>query len=198
MKKLLMGMIFLVGLTSCSRPPQIQYYDLELVLSRGERSTALPLVVQPFEAGPMLDQEKFLYRNSPYELRTDPYRRWTMPPPALLTEQARRFFKESNQMEVLSRLPADRRAYELRATVYNFEEIAIPDRQRTGRVTIWFELYDAAAKKVVLSEIIEKTAPISGGGAEAIVEALRAAAQAVFEELAAQIKAKAASDQSAE
>lgn len=168
---------------ACGQPPQTRYFTLDYPLTPKSPLSPLPLFIQRFDAGPMLDQDCLLYKTSPYEIRRDPYRRWAQSPQELLTENIKLFFKNSGYFQVTERIPMDREAYELFGRILHFEEI-IEAGRRSAYVAMWFEAGHVGRRQVLLSQVIEKRAPIAGNQPEDIVRAMSEATSAVFHELA--------------
>jgi ABC-type uncharacterized transport system auxiliary subunit len=188
LKYSLFGLIVLLLLLACGQAPQTHYYALEYqLLSQPQPATPLPLFVQNFDAGPLLDQDHLLYKPSIYELKLDPYRRWAVPPHLLLTDKAREYFQTCGIFsKVLYQIPPDREAYELIGHVQHFEEIVM-DSQHSVHIAVWFELSHVGSRTVVLSQVFEKSVPIAGNQPEDIVKAMSEATLAIFDDLASTI-----------
>lgn len=186
MRKLLLIILFSTIIwASCGRMPQTHYYSLEYeLLSEPLSASPLPVFIEKFAAYPLMDQDKLLYKTSPFEFKLDAYRRWVLPPHAMLTQKADEYFKQRSIFsEVLHKIPSDRACYLLTGRVMHFEEIDFGG-QRMALVSIWFETFNLKNETMILSEIIEKQSPIEGNDAEAIVKAMSEATASVFDALA--------------
>jgi ABC-type uncharacterized transport system auxiliary subunit len=185
-RKRVLAVLFPVILwTSCGRVPQTHYYALEYqLLSEPLVMSPLPVFIEKFAAYPLMDQDNLLYKTSPFEFKLDAYRRWVLPPHAMLTQEADAYFKQRKLFsEVLHKIPSDRACYLLTGRVMHFEEIDFGG-QRTAFVSIWFETFNLKTETLVLSEIIEKKSQIQGDDAEAIIKAMSEATASVFDALA--------------
>jgi ABC-type uncharacterized transport system auxiliary subunit len=185
LKYSLFGLIVSLLFSACGQAPQTHYYALEYqLLSQPQPAAPLPLFVQNFDAGPLLDQDHLLYKPSIYELKLDPYRLWAVPPNQLLTDKAREYFQTRGIFsKVLYQIPPDREAYELIGHVQHFEEIVM-DSQHTVHVAVWFELTNISSRALVLSQVFEKNVPVSGNQPEDIIKAMSEATLAMFDDLA--------------
>ncbi|RPH99018.1 MAG: hypothetical protein EHM72_12345, partial [Calditrichaeota bacterium] len=171
--------------TCCGKAPQTHYYALEYkLLNEPVSLSPLPVFIEKFAAYPLMDQDNLLYKTSPFEFKLDAYRRWVLPPHAMLTQKADEYFKRRPLFsEVLHKIPSDRACYLLTGRVMHFEEIDFGG-QRIAFVSIWFETFNLKNDALILSEIIENKSPIEGDDAEAIVEAMSKATASVFDALA--------------
>jgi ABC-type uncharacterized transport system auxiliary subunit len=188
LKYSLFGSIVLLLFSACGQAPQTHYYALEYqLLSQPKQVSPLPLFVQNFDAGALLDQDHLLYKPSVYELKLDPYRRWAVPPHLLLTDKAREYFQTRGIFsKVLYQIPPDREAYELIGHVQHFEEI-VDDSKHSVQIAVWFELTNMSSRTVVLSQVFEKRVPVVGNQPEDIVKAMSEATLAIFDDLASAI-----------
>jgi hypothetical protein len=72
--------------------PEVRHYALTLTVPEAPASTAqASLVVRPFMARDPYDQERIVYRSSPYQLDFYNYHRWAASPADLVTDWTRRY-----------------------------------------------------------------------------------------------------------
>ncbi len=130
------GLLWLVGLTtggflSCSAVPQNRYFTMAYtVLPSAGKGTPLPIAVhlRQLEISPAYDQERIVYRYSPYEFMYYDYMMWAVKPQKMLTDLIARHLEQEKLFETVARELGDRRAdYELSGTVDAIEELDAGD-----------------------------------------------------------------------
>jgi uncharacterized lipoprotein YmbA len=98
------ALFFFLGL-ACSQAPTTRYYSLNPTCPE-ELGTGgqVVLYIQPFRAVSPYEQDRFIYRISPYEIKFDTYRRWVASPAQILEEAAVLFFARRICLQEWSRL----------------------------------------------------------------------------------------------
>ncbi len=153
---LLCGLL-MCGLPGCSltQPaPSVQYYVLALPQLPEPSSPASPtLVVHAFRAHDPYDQQRLVYRSSPYQLDFYTYHRWASAPAAQVTDWTRRYLRSSGLFAKVFPTPEGDADYVLGGTLRHIEEL---DRDETWeaaleievwltrppqRTPVWFESY---------------------------------------------------------
>ena len=80
------------GLSLTKPQPEVRHYALTLTLPEVSPDTAkLSLVVRPFTASDPYNQERMVYRSSPYQLDFYNYHRWAASPAEQVTDWTRRY-----------------------------------------------------------------------------------------------------------
>lgn len=178
-------------LISCSQMPDTQYFTLEYDISaQPETVTDLPVYIEAFDANPLLDQDRMIYKTSQYELKLDHYRRWVMSPNGLVERKLNDYFHERGVFAyVVHQVPRDRQCYYLSGHVQSFEEVAYGP-QRQAHIAIWFELMHMQTRDVLMSQLFEESVPITGDTADAIAAAMSQATLSLFDNLADRLQAE--------
>jgi ABC-type uncharacterized transport system, auxiliary component len=126
------GLLWIVALMagcwfSCSSVPQNRYFAVAYtVLPSEDKGAPLPIAVRlrQLEISPAYDQERLVYRYSPYEFMYYDYMLWAVKPQKMLTDLISRHLEQEKLFETIARELGDRRPdYELSGTVDAIEEL---------------------------------------------------------------------------
>lgn len=150
-------------LQACGGVPQTFYYTVApLALSEMKENVnakpstnAVVLGVEKFSSEALYDDDRLIYRGSPYEVKYDHYRRWASAPKQLVTEEVMKSLQAARVFREVTGFPGSAKVdYVLTGRVLAFEEW---DRgeQWFGRVAFAAQLYDLAARRILWSEIFE-------------------------------------------
>jgi len=163
MKKIIPGFLASMALLtmSCGSVPQTYYYRIDYERnSDNSVNHVVPSVigVSQFKADVSYEDDKIVYRDSPYEVQYYHYRRWVAPPKKIVTERVVQDYQASGVFERVVKLPSATVVdYILTGHVQAFEEW---DERDTwyGVVTLEFELLDPSNLEVVWTkQFSEKT-----------------------------------------
>lgn len=179
-------------LSACGGVPQTFYYTLEEApAAAGEPAgnhhaqLAVALGVERFAAAAIYEEDRLIYRDSPYEVKYDHYRRWAARPAQLVTDAiinqltARDLFR--NVTSHPAAVPVD---YILRGRILAFEEW---DRgeQWFGRVAISVQLYQASSQELLWSSTFSRETPAQKRQPAVVVQAISTSLRQCADELAA-------------
>jgi uncharacterized lipoprotein YmbA len=145
--------------TGCAmvRPrPEVHYYALQLTLL-GESSGAgrASLVVRPFNAQDPYDQQRIVYRSSPYVVDFYRYHRWAASPAHQVTDWTRRYLRQVGLFAKVFPSADTDADLTLSGRIQQFEEVDQNDvwqavlsidiwLERHGRDSpLWFQSYTA-------------------------------------------------------
>jgi ABC-type uncharacterized transport system auxiliary subunit len=183
-KNLLLIFVFAM-LNACGNVPETHYYTVELKqLSQQNEHIGALLHIQAFDASTVLKYDKLMYKTSPYEIKYDAYRRWVATPSTLLSEKAVEYFRQSLLFDhVVMDMPQSREGYSLFGYVNHFEE-SLKNGQRLAVVSVAFDVYNLANRKLELHKNITQSAPIQNSTIDGIMAAMSSSVQSVFDELA--------------
>ncbi len=121
-----------------SRPP-VQYYTLALAVPDsppGPGQTSV--VVQPFAVRDPYNQERIVYRVSPYRIDFYNYHQWAAPPGELVTDWTRRYLAGTGLFAKVLPTAGGRADLELGAVIYELEEIDEGETwQAALRIDFW-------------------------------------------------------------
>jgi ABC-type uncharacterized transport system auxiliary subunit len=93
---LAVGSVLLHGCSLTKTRPDVHYYALVLTVPEAPtQTTKLSLIVRPFFARDPYNQERLVYRASPYQLDFYHYHRWAASPAEQVTDWTRRYLRGS-------------------------------------------------------------------------------------------------------
>lgn len=181
MKKYIFGFLVSGALLylSCGSIPQTYYYRIDY--ERNSSNSANHVVpsaigVSQFRADVSYENDKIVYRDSPYEVQYYHYRRWVAPPKKIVTERVVRDYQDSGVFESVVKLPSATVVdYILTGQIQAFEEWDEEDSWY-GVVTLEFELLDPSNHEVIWTKQFSEKTPVS---AKEPVEVVRAISESL-------------------
>ncbi len=174
-------------LPSCGGVPETFYYTPAFEpgepLNDGHSRLPFALGVEKFESEMIYDDDRIIYRNSPFEIKYYHYRRWVGPPRHLVTEKVLSHLSESGLFERVTAYPAMVNVkYVLGGRLLAFEEWDEQDKWY-GKVTFKASLYEPATQRVVWSGTFSHQQPVAKKIPAAVVEALSLSLKQCLESL---------------
>jgi len=156
------GWLFLI--TSCAQIPLTHYYTFRPDPEFGDKKPAtLPyiLAVGTFEAETPYQQDRIVFRTSPYEVAFYEYHRWLRPLEELVPNHIMHIVSASAMFSHVHD-----QAFELFADYILSGKISMFDRWDTkfpsiARIQITYQLIHAQSDKIVWMDTIDSTAPIA-------------------------------------
>jgi len=182
---------FCLLLSSCGGVPETYYYTLAFEPDKKLNDDRAPLPfalgVQKFESEVIYDDDRIIYRDSPFEVKYYFYRRWVAPPRHLVTEKVVNFLSESGLFEKVTTYPSPANVkYILSGRLLAFEEW---DEQNNwyGKVSFTASLHEPATQRVIWKNKFEHLQPVTKKIPAAVVEALSLSMKKCLDELAKSI-----------
>lgn len=187
--KFLIAILGFFLLVACGKVPETHYFTLEWQQLSEPTAGDAVLLVQRFDATPLLKNDEMMYKTSAYEIKYDNYRRWVMSPGVLLSHKTADYFSGTGLFkQVVVDTPSDAITHVLSGHVTHFEEIDFGG-QHNVHISVNFELKDLENKSTVVTTTISKQVDVTGNSAEAIVQAMSTATKSVLDDLNSQIVA---------
>lgn len=185
----IMRIVIILGLfilIACGKVPETRYYTLSY--PSAESSNTAPklnkiLGVKKFLADPPCDQDRIVYRESPFEVKFYNYRRWISSPREMLTESAIQHLRASGLFAGVVHAQ-DRHSihYLLSGRLLQFEEWDDGGVWQ-ARVKLWLELQSMETRELVWQGYIESQIPVEEKNPLSVVKALNKAAEDCFQQL---------------
>lgn len=125
-------------------------------------SSQFPLTVgvEAYEAESPYQQEKIVFRTSPYEVNFYEYHRWLRPPTELVTEQVQKLLAISGLFQRVQPYTYESEPdYVLRGRILLFDQW-YSDPSSSIQIGIQYQLLHLVQDQVVWSDIIETTASV--------------------------------------
>ena len=166
--------VWSMGFGACSftRPrPEVRHYMLTLSVPNAPSTQKMSLAVRLIGARDPYDQERIVYRSSPYAYDLYNYHRWASPPGEQVTTWARRYLRGSGLFAQVFPNSDSAADFVLDGTIQQFEEI---DREKTweAALSIDFWLVRAGERTPVWFRVYSATQQAAKRNPEAIAEAM--------------------------
>lgn len=156
--------------------PQTRFYQLATPASPTAPSAAedTDLAIEPLETDQAYDDDRIVYRLTPYRLDYYNYHRWSSPPGALISDYLERAFERSGKFHTVSR-DAQTAPVTLGGRVVAIEEV---DKSKTawiGHIVLELHLTETSTGHVLWSAQYEENEPLRQQTPEGLAAALSAA-----------------------
>lgn len=185
--------------------PDTQFYELAPPARAGATSqpqgpgqpgaqagARVVLVVEPFEAAGIYDDDRIVYRTSPYRLDQYVYRRWSAPPGRLVSDFISRALAQSGRFRaVTGHMTPDATAV-LRGRILAIEEIDLSAGHWVGHIALELQLEDARTGALLWSGRFDRRRPLTRRDPDGLAEALSAVLSGITSELAPAVARAAA------
>jgi ABC-type uncharacterized transport system auxiliary subunit len=188
-----------VFVSACAgKVPDTRFYQLAAPPAASARDGAgVRLAIEPLETHPAYDDERIVYRVTPYRLDYYNYHRWSAPPGMIVADFLERSFDHSGRFRSVTR-ESQGAPVALGGRVIAIEEIDESKTKWFGRIAIELTLTDTATSQVVWTKRYDESEPLVRQSPEGLAEALtiamnRIADQALVEvaDLAVQVAREA-------
>ncbi len=184
------AILVLMG-AGCGSVPQTYYYipTYEMKASANHHA-ALDVVigVEKFQAEVVYQDDRLIYRDSPFEVKYYSYRRWIAEPRHLVTEKAMAHLRHSGAFQSVVAYPSIVKLdYVLRGRVLAFEEWDVNEAWH-GKVALSFELLDTTKDEIVWRATFEKMTPAEKKLPVAVVQAVSTSLSLCLDEMVAALK----------
>ncbi len=141
-----------------SKIPLTHYYTFHpQPLSSGKSKAATYpkiLAIDTFQADAPYQQERLVFRTSPYEVNFYEYRKWLRPPTELVTEQVFRAFKTSGKFQDVRQYESGA-DYLLQGRIVMFEQWYEDQQASTIHVGIRYALMTLDEERIIWADTIE-------------------------------------------
>lgn len=167
-------------LAACgSRVPETRFYQLAEPGRPGEPGEGPAVAIDSLETDSAYDDDRIVYRVTPYRLDYYNYHRWSAPPGTMIANYFERAFEKSGKFAAVTRDPTGGAPVSLGGRVVAIEEV---DRTKTswvGRIVLELTLTDTATGDVLWREQFEETEPLAMQSPEGLARALSKALERV-------------------
>lgn len=180
MKYALLGL----ALAACAgKLPETRYYQLASPESAKPRPAnddppdngSVALVVETLDTDNAYDDDRIVYRLTPYRLDYYNYHRWSAAPGALVGNYLEGAARASGRFGAVTRDPNPQAPVTLGGRVVAIEEVDKSKTQWVGHVVIELRLTDSATGDIVWTRQFDETEPVAKQTPEGLAQALSAA-----------------------
>ena len=166
-------------LAACAnKVPETRYYQLATPAAKSRPAGAV-LVVEQLVTDTAYDDERIVYRTTPYRLDYYQYHRWSASPGVLIGNYLEQAFEKSGKFRAVVREANDSTAVSLGGRVVAIEEVDKSKTQWFGRVVLALSLTDTKTGEVLWSEQFEENEPLAIQTPEGLARALSVALERI-------------------
>lgn len=158
--------------------PQTRYYQLAEPKAVPAQRSGVALVIEPLVTDPAYDDDRIVYRLTPYRLDYYNYHRWTSSPGTMISNYLERAFEHSGKFSAVTREANPAAPVTLGGRLVAIEEVDHSKTKWSGRVVVELTLSDSAGK-LLWSEQFEETEPLASQTPEGLARALSVALERI-------------------
>ena len=174
------ALLLLPLLAACAgKVPETRYYQLATPTAAHDGQSGVSIVVESLDTDNAYDDERIVYRLTPYRLDYYNYHRWSAPPGTLIGNFLEAAFESSGRFRSVTREPNPQAPVVLGGRVIALEEV---DRSKTswlGHVVVELRLTDTTTGDVVWTKQFDETEPVKTQTPEGLAQALSKALERI-------------------
>lgn len=174
---LALALAFLVSAGCGGKMPETRYYQLATMAPPAEShdNAGVTLAVTPLETDQAYDDDRIVYRVTPYRLDYYNYHRWSSAPGALVADYLERAFEHSGRFRSVVREGGAVAPVTLGGRVVAIEEVDKSKTNWIGRIVLELSLTDTESGAVLWAQQYEETEPMPSQNPEGLARALSVA-----------------------
>ena len=165
-------MSILLVASCANKLPETRYYQLAAPAKRAPVQSQAVLVVEPLETDGAYDDERIVYRTTPYRFDYYQYHRWSAAPGTLVGNFLEQAFERSGHFQRVVRSLSPAADAVLGGRVVAIEEVDTSKTKWIGRIVLELTLSDARTGEVVWTEQYEETEAMPTQHPEGLARAL--------------------------
>ncbi len=175
-----MRIVFACALAAaCSgRVPETRYYALAEPPAR-PHGGQLVLALEPLETDPAYDDERIVYRTSPYRFDYYHYHRWSAAPGTLIGNYLERALEQSGRFQAVVHEVSPDTQVVLGGRVVAIEEVDASRSRWLGHLVLELTLTDAHTGDVLWTQQYDETVPLTQQSPEGLARAISIAMQRI-------------------
>jgi uncharacterized lipoprotein YmbA len=186
---LLLALVLAAG---CGSAPQTQYYALALPAAqpRAEQGRGV-LSVEELSVAAAYDDQRIVYRKSPYRFDYYEYHQWSSAPSQAITDYVRDALEQSGRFERVTDERSKDTTLVLRGRIAAVEEVDVTPTEWVGRVDLELFAEDPQTGRVVWSKRFRERRPLATRHPSGLAQALSAVLARIVAQAAPEISAAA-------
>lgn len=171
----LLGLLIAGGFTGCAgRTPMTRYYDLATPPMHIDGGGPV-LALEPLNTDDAYDDERIVYRTSPYRLDYYDYHRWSAAPGVMIGNYLERGLESSGLFGGVVREASGDAGVVLTGRVVAIEEIDVSDTRWQGHLVLELRLLDPHTGNTLWAQQYEERQPLTRQSPEGLAEAISTA-----------------------
>jgi ABC-type uncharacterized transport system auxiliary subunit len=159
--------------------PETRFYQLAEPAGKPAPGPGVPLVVEALSTDAAYDDERIVYRVTPYRLDYYNYHRWSAAPGTLIANYLERAFEKSGQFGAVTRELNPAAPVVLGGRVVAIEEVDQSKTRWLGRIVLELTLTDTGTGQVLWAEQFEESEPLPMQTPEGLARALSTALERI-------------------
>lgn len=159
--------------------PETRYYQLAPPTTKTGADATVSLAVESLATESAYDDERIVYRLTPYRLDYYNYHRWSAPPGAMVGTFLEQAFAHSGRFRAVIHEGSSNVPATLGGRVVAIEEVDQSKTKWFGRIVIELVLTDSTTNEVLWSQQYEETEPLAEQTPEGLAHALSTAMQRI-------------------
>jgi len=167
-------LVWLVLLACGGRVPDTRYYQLAAPAAAASGGD-LTLVLESLATDPAYDDDRIVYRTTPYRLDYYQYHRWSALPGVMVGNFLEQALERTGKFRAVVREHTDHAPVVLGGRVVAIEEIDVSPKRWLGRIVVELVLTDARTGEQLWTAQLEETEPIARQTPEGLTAALTTA-----------------------
>jgi len=177
--------IIAVLLAACGgSAPQVRYYQLAVQTPVTPSTGDKVLVVEALSSDAAYDDERIVYRHSPYQLDYYNYHRWSATPGALVGGYLEQALGRSGDFKAVVREQVSDASLVLGGRITALEEVDNDPKHWVGRIALELTLTDPKTGEIVWTQRFEENEPLEQQNPEGLARALSTALQRIANQAA--------------
>lgn len=169
-----------LSLAACGgKLPETRFYQLAEPPGKPATGGGVALVVEPLTTDAAYDDDRIVYRVTPYRLDYYNYHRWSATPGTLIANYLERAFEKSGRFGTVTREVNPAAPVTLGGRVVAIEEVDQTKTKWLGRIVLELTLTNASTSEVLWAEQFEETEPLPVQSPEGLARALSAALERI-------------------
>lgn len=169
MKRVLLAL----ALSACAgKTPETRFYQLAAPKAASPDNSGVSLVIETLDTEGAYDDERMVYRVTPYRLDYYNYHRWSAAPGALVGNYLEQAFEASGRFRSVTREANPAAPVTLSGRVIALEEVDKSKTEWLGHVVIELTLIDNSTGDVIWSQQYEENEPLPEQKPEGLAKAL--------------------------
>lgn len=178
MNRTLLAAALSMWMVGCVSRPDIRYYRLtvdESAMPHADAKSDLVFSVESMIGDSAYEDQRIVYRVSPYRLDYYHYHRWTAPPGVMVSDFLRDAYERTGYFDsVVAGFSPDAAVF-LSGRIIAFEEVDLGHKEWSARAKMNLFLREASSGEVVWSRTVEQEVPVEDLTPEGVAAALSTA-----------------------
>lgn len=181
MKTIIVAIGLAIVLAACGgKLPETHFYQLAEPGETPEAGPGVPLVIETLATDSAYDDDRMVYRLTPYRLDYYNYHRWSSAPGTLIADYLERAFESSGRFGAVTRDSDTTDApVVLGGRVVAIEEVDVSKTKWVARIVLELTLTDTASGEVLWTKQFEETEPMPKQHPEGLARALSVALERI-------------------